>query len=134
VLQWITTPLLHGSSHMKAVNPSYSVLSITWKWNILQKGVFFQWQLYRFHVWNVKLIRPSISWPHFKPKRIEIVPFHTDTKSSCMDTVLKKHTTSIFRQPPEEAGSKFLWNTAILRPHVILTYTTLCIHIDDKDM
>jgi len=39
---WITTPLLHGSSHVKAVNPSYSVLSITWKWNILQKGVFFQ--------------------------------------------------------------------------------------------
>jgi hypothetical protein len=30
-----------------------------------------------------------------------------------MDTVLKKQTTSIFRKHPEDANSKFLWNTAI---------------------
>jgi hypothetical protein len=29
-----------------------------------------------------------------------------------MDTVLNKHTTSIFRQPPEDTSSIFIWNTA----------------------
>jgi len=37
---------------------------------------------------------------------------HTDTLQTSMDTFLKKHSTSIFRKPPEDTNSKFLWNTA----------------------
>jgi len=55
---------------------------------------------------------PSISWPHFNPKSIQMLSFHTDTKSYGLHTVLKKHTNSIFRWPPEDASSIFLWNTA----------------------
>ena len=65
---------------------------------------------------------PSISRPHFKPKCIEIVSFHTDTISSGKDTVLKKHSTSIFRQSREDASSIFLWNTTaqtICYPHYV---------------
>jgi hypothetical protein len=29
-----------------------------------------------------------------------------------MDNILKKQTTSIFRKPPEDVNSKFLWNAA----------------------
>ena len=29
-----------------------------------------------------------------------------------MDTIQKKHSTSIFKKPPEDANSQFLWNTA----------------------
>jgi hypothetical protein len=29
-----------------------------------------------------------------------------------MDTVLKKESTTVFRAPPEDANSPFLWNTA----------------------
>jgi hypothetical protein len=53
-------------------------------------------------------ILPSISLSHFNPQSNEIVSFHTNTKSSGMAPVLKKHTTSIFRQPPEDASSIFL--------------------------
>ena len=42
---------------------------------------------------------------YFNPKSTEIVSFHTDTKPSGMDTVLYKYTTSIFRQPPEDASN-----------------------------
>jgi hypothetical protein len=55
---------------------------------------------------------PSISQHHLNPKIIEIVSFHTDAKSSGMDTVLNEHTPFIFWQPPEDASSIFLWNTA----------------------
>ena len=68
----------------------------------------------------------AISWSHFDPKSIEIVPFHTDIKSSSTDNFLKKHTTSIFREPHEDTSSIFLWNTAThtrgnpnLRPHYV---------------
>jgi len=40
------------------------------------------------------------------------VSLHTDTLQTSMDTFLKKHSTSIFRKPPEYTNSKFLWNTA----------------------
>jgi len=40
------------------------------------------------------------------------VSLHTDTLQTSMDTFLKKHSTSIFRKPPEDTNSKFLWNTA----------------------
>ena len=52
------------------------------------------------------------SWYHFNPKRTKIVYFHTDTKSSGMDTVLNWHTTPTFRQPPEDKSSTWLWNFA----------------------
>ena len=45
-------------------------------------------------------------------KALKIVYFHTDTKSSGMDTVLNRHTTPTFRQPPEDTSSTFLWNFA----------------------
>jgi hypothetical protein len=54
---------------------------------------------------------PSISH-NLNPKSIEIVSLHADTKSSGMDTVLNKLTPFIFWQPPEDANSIFLWNTA----------------------
>ena len=54
---------------------------------------------------------PSISLHHINPNSIQIVSFHTDTKSSGVDTLLNRHTTSIFRQPPEDTSSKFLRNT-----------------------
>jgi len=57
-------------------------------------------------------VPPSISWPHFNPKSIQILSFHIDTKSYGVDTVLQKHTTSILRQPPKNTASIFLWNTA----------------------
>jgi hypothetical protein len=34
--------------------------------------------------------------------------FHTDAKSSDMDTALNEHTPSIFRQPPEDGSSTVL--------------------------
>jgi hypothetical protein len=54
---------------------------------------------------------PSISH-HFNLKSTKIVYFHTDTQSSGMDNILNIHTASIFRQPPEDASSIFLRNTA----------------------
>jgi len=74
VTHWIT-PLLHGSSHVKAVKLSYSMLSITWKWNILQNGAFFQRQLYIFHVWSVKLIWPSIHSLISIQKAMKLCPY-----------------------------------------------------------
>jgi hypothetical protein len=55
---------------------------------------------------------PSISWHHFNPKSTKIVSSHTDTKLSGMDTVLNKHTISIFSHPPEDTSSILLSNTA----------------------
>jgi hypothetical protein len=53
---------------------------------------------------------PFHSWHHFNPKTTEIVSFHTKTKSSGTNTVLNKHTTSIFKQPTEDTCSIFLWH------------------------
>ena len=50
----------------------------------------------------------SISWYHLNLKSSKIVYFHTDTKSSSEYI----YTTSIFRKPPEDASSMFLWNNA----------------------
>ena len=65
---------------------------------------------------------PSISWHHFNPKSNKIVSFHTDTKLSGMDTVLNKHTISIFRHPPEDTSGILLSNTA---PQTTLCYSNL---------
>jgi len=70
--------------------------NVVWD-TILQKLLFY-----------TKPYPPSIALPYFNPQSNEIVPFHTGTKSSSMAPVLKKHTTSIFRQPPEDASSIFL--------------------------
>ena len=40
------------------------------------------------------------------------VPFARETLFCYRDNILNKQTTSNFREPPEEAHSKFLWNTA----------------------
>jgi hypothetical protein len=55
---------------------------------------------------------PFHSWLHFIPKTTEIVFFHTDTNSAAIYTVLKKRTTSIFRQPTEDTSHIFLQHTA----------------------
>ena len=87
---------------------------MVWRNTILSKLLFY-----------IKPHPPSILWHHINLKSIEIVSFHRDTKSSGMDTVLNKHTTSIFRQPPEDASSIFLWNNA---PHTTCyAETMLCL-------
>ena len=55
-----------------------------------------------------------------------VLPHIHQTIWYCTVTVLKKHTTSIFREPPEDISSTFLWNTATqtrcnpnLRPHYV---------------
>jgi hypothetical protein len=60
---------------------------------------------------------PFQSWHHFSMKSTEIVSFHTDTKSSGMDTVLNKHSISLFRRPTEHTSSIFLWQTAPQTTH-----------------
>jgi len=47
---------------------------------------------------------------------------HTDTLQTSMDNFLKKHSTSVFRKPPEDTNSKFLRNTA--------TQITCCTNLD----
>jgi hypothetical protein len=46
----------------------------------------------------------------FNPKSTKTVSFHSDTKYHNLVQILFsfKHTTSIFRQPPEDASSIFL--------------------------
>lgn len=78
-----------------------NLISVEWVWDIILSKLLF----------HTKPHHPSISWP-FSSKSIQILSFHTDTKSYGVDTVLKKRTTSIFRQPPKDTSSISLWNTA----------------------
>ena len=68
--------------------------------------------LRRRRLFHAKPHLPSITWHHFNLKSIEILSVHADTTTSDMDTVLNRHITSIFSQPPENASHTFLWNTA----------------------
>ena len=85
-------------------------------WNIILPKLLFK----------TKPCLPANSWPHFNPKGIAIVSFHTDTKKLGKDTVLKN------RLPP---SSEYLLRTQTViysetllpRSHVILTYTTICL-------